>query len=454
MDNFNNLSNDRFSYFEIKIMVSENIFKRKKILIYGLGKSGLSSYKFLKKNNDLLLYDDNKKNFPKKKLIKSKSILNTKFDFIVISPGIDINKCSISNFLKKNLQKIVTDLDIFYSYYLDNKNIAITGTNGKSTTAKLLYKILKDQKKDVRLTGNIGNPILSEKNITKKTIFIIEVSSYQIEYSQKFRTNYGLILNISPDHLERHGTIPNYVKSKFKLIKNQKKGSYSFFNKKNKYLKKKFKKYKLKSKVINVDTNIIKKYLVKITNPYFLTTGNKENLSFIFVVSKYLNLNNQGLIKSINDFKGLKFRQQMVYRSKKISLINDSKATSFSSSINVLKSLKKVYWIIGGIPKKNDQFSLTKRECLDFKGYIFGKYRNYFHKHLKEKINCQRFISLSDVLKRIILDLKIEKSQDHKTILFSPSGASFDRYKNFEDRGNKFNILVKKLKIISILNAQ
>ena len=89
-----------------------------------------------------------------------------------------------------------------------------------------------------------------------------------------------------------------------------------------------------------------------------------------------------------------------------------------------------------------------------YQRYIFGKYRNYFHKHLKEKINCQRFISLSDVLKRIILDLKIEKSQDHKTILFSPSGASFDRYKNFEDRGNKFNILVKKLKIISILNAQ
>ena len=137
-------------------------------------------------------------------------------------------------------------MDVFYSHYSKNKNIAITGTNGKSTTAKILFDVLKNQKKDVRLTGNIGNPILDERKITSKTIFVIEASSYQIEYSKNFKANYALILNISPDHLERHGTFANYVKSKFKLIRNQTNKDYSFFDINNKYLKKEVKKKKIK----------------------------------------------------------------------------------------------------------------------------------------------------------------------------------------------------------------
>ena len=137
---------------------NQNIFYKKKILIYGLGKSGLSVFKFLKKNNKITKYDDGIKNNIKK-------IGLNKFDFIIISPGIDIHKCSLSNFLKKNSKKIYTDLDIFYNHYKKNKKITITGTNGKSTTAKILYEVLKDQSVDVRLVGNIGNPVLLEKKV-------------------------------------------------------------------------------------------------------------------------------------------------------------------------------------------------------------------------------------------------------------------------------------------------
>ena len=108
-------------------------------------------------------------------------------------------------------------LSILYSFY-KNKSITITGTNGKSTTAKILHDILSDQNYDCRLIGNIGNPALSEKKITKKTIFVIEASSYQLEYSKLFKSKYAAILNISPDHLERHGTINNYILAKFKQI--------------------------------------------------------------------------------------------------------------------------------------------------------------------------------------------------------------------------------------------
>src|SRR6056300_469220 len=144
---------------------NSNIFKNKKILIYGLGKSGISTFNFLKKYNEVFLYDD----YPKKNLqsnVKKNIISQKKINKIILSPGIDINKCKLNKFLHINSGIIYTDLDIFYSF---NKNtcITVTGTNGKSTTCKLLFDVLKSQKFDVKLVGNIGYPILSAKKIKK-----------------------------------------------------------------------------------------------------------------------------------------------------------------------------------------------------------------------------------------------------------------------------------------------
>ena len=213
---------------------SQNIYYQKKILIYGLGKSGISTFKFLKRTNKTYLFDDkkndNRNKEIKKNIISYKKLLTKNIDYIIISPGIDIQNCNLSNFLKTNIKKIYTDLDVFFSHYKRNKKITITGTNGKSTTAKILYEILKDNKLDTRLVGNIGNPALMEKNVTNKTIFVIEASSYQIEYSKLLKSNISVILNISPDHLERHKTLKNYIKAKFKLLKNQPKNSYAILN--------------------------------------------------------------------------------------------------------------------------------------------------------------------------------------------------------------------------------
>jgi len=216
-----------------------NQFKNKKILIYGFGKSGRACFDNLKKNNKLFIYDDNKSNiknnFSKFYINKKKLVLDY-FNYIVISPGIDIKKCAIKKYLFKNRNKLINELDIFYLKNKKNTKITITGTNGKSTTSKLIFEILKKHKKDVRLVGNIGKPLLFEKKIKPKTIFVIEASSYQIDYSRYFRTNYALILNITPDHLERHGTLKNYVESKFKLIKKQTKDDYALIEKENKLI--------------------------------------------------------------------------------------------------------------------------------------------------------------------------------------------------------------------------
>ena len=116
-------------------------------------------------------------------------------------------------------------------------------------------------------------------------------------------------------------------------------------------------------------------------------------------------------------------------------------------SINILKSLNKVYWLVGGIPKSGDKFFMTKKQCLNFKAYIYGKNKNYFIKELKNKLRYEYFDNMQNALKKIIFEIKSQKINLHSTILFSPSAASFDTYKNFEERGKKFNKLLKNFNL-------
>ena len=383
-----------------------NIFLNKKILIYGLGKSGLSTFKFLKNKSDIFLYDDFQSNIKslniKKNLISYKNILKSNFDQIILSPGIDINKCKLSKFLKNNNNKIYSDLDVFYSFY-KNDCITITGTNGKSTTCQLLYEVLLNQKFDVKLVGNIGNPILSVKKVKKKTIFIIEASSYQLEYSKIFRSKYAVILNLSPDHIERHKTINKYVKAKFKLLKSQFKSHLAFVKKDDSLINRELRLNKFNSRIIKVNTKKIKKFLKNIDNNCFLTEANKENLSFVIELSKKLNLKNDLLIKTIQNFKGLKYRQQIIYKKHNLTIINDSKSTSFSSSIGILKSNSNIYWLLGGIHKKGDKFNLSKKYFYKIKAFIYGKKKKFFNKKLKGKIKFENFHDLNNALKNIFI---------------------------------------------------
>jgi len=421
------------------MLINSNIFYKKKILIYGLGKSGLSAYKFLKKDNKITTHDDKIK-------VDYKKLTKIEFDYIIISPGIDINKCNLSKFLKNNSKKIYTDLDIFYTHHKENNKITITGTNGKSTTAKILYEVLKEQKVDVRLIGNIGNPALLEKKITNKTVFVIEASSYQLEYSKLFKSNISIILNISPDHLERHKTIKKYVNAKFKLIKNQSKKDLAILNTKNFYIKRKLESKKFLSKIIKIEKKIDNTFLRKINNQYFNTDGNKENLRFILEIAKILKLKKDTLIKTLKRFKGLKYRQEVIFKSNKLTIINDSKATTFSASISLLKSLNNIHWIVGGQAKKGDKLLLFKKNCKNIKAYIFGNNKIFFESKLKKLMKYESFLDLKSLVKKLLIEIQIDKKKTHKTILFSPAAASFDNFKNFEERGEYFNQLIKKYK--------
>ena len=425
---------------------NSNIFINKKILIYGLGKSGISAFNFLKKYNNISLFDDNKKIQIKKisnHIITSPNkVQKSKFDIIILSPGIDANRCKLKKLLKKNSKTIYSDLDVFHSFYR-NQCITITGTNGKSTTCQLLYEVMKKQGFDVKLAGNIGYPILSIKNIKPRSIFVIEASSYQLDYSKLFNSKYAAIINISADHLERHKTLKNYISAKFKIIKNQKKNSIAFINKHDVYISKKIKKNYYKSKIVKVNTRLSDKLLSVYKNNYFISSSNRENLSFVLEISKELKIKKNIIIDTIKKFKGLKYRQQIIFDNKNISIINDSKSTSYSSSLEMLKKSNNVYWLLGGVPKKGDKLNLPKVYYKNIKGFIFGKNSKKFSLDLKNKIKFKKFYNLKEALSEVFKDIKKDNSIK-KTILFSPAAASFDSFKNFEERGQYFNNLIKK----------
>ena len=427
-------------------------FKNKKILIYGFGKSGIACYKFLKKNNICVIFDDNKKNIPikfKKNLINISKLTSINFDFIVLSPGIDINKCKISSYLKKYRSKIISELDIFEISYPNINKITITGTNGKSTTSKLLYEVIKNNKKDVRLAGNIGFPILMENKIKKNTIFVIEASSYQLDYSKYFKSKYSIILNLNPDHLERHGTFKNYADAKFKIVKSQNKNDYTFIENKSNFINNLIKNNHIKSKIIKINCSKYKKYFRQIDNIYFKNSSNKTNLSFVFSIAKILKINFKKVISTANKFRGLDYRQQIIHKSKKLLIINDSKSTSFSSTAPLLESFENIYWILGGLAKKGDKLILNKKQISNVKAYVYGKDRNFFIKSLPNKIPYYSSFTLKEIMENLTNNIKNDHTK--KVILFSPCAASFDQFKNFEERGKFFNnnikTLLKKIKI-------
>jgi len=432
-------------------MVAFKKYQNKKIAIYGMGSTGRSAAKALKNlKAKVFCWDDNKKirKWASKKnfSIKKFWLNRDEVDNILISPGIDINKCKIKNYLKKNLDKIITDIDLFFELNSNALIISITGTNGKSTTCKIIERILKTAGRDVKTLGNIGVPVLNLKKTKKKCIYILEVSSYQLQYSKLFKSKYAAILNISPDHLDRHKNIKNYIKIKSRIFIGQSRSDYSYVNSKNKYskiIKNIFKRKKIKSRLTLISNTNNNSILKKIKNKYFKSEGNIENLLFAYKITKDLKIKDKIIVKALNGFRGLPHRQESIFSTKTVKCVNDSKATSFDACFQSLSNYNKIYWIVGGLPKKKDQFNLKSVSKKITKAYIIGKTTGLFASMLKKHVSYTISNNIKNALKNIYEDIQ-KKGDLNYTILLSPAAASYDQFKNFEERGDHFRKLIKK----------
>ena len=406
---------------------------KKKFLIYGYGISGKSIETYLiNKKCTYNVYDDLKV-INNQKFIDINYLSNhlNEYDYFVVSPSIKIDK---NHFLFRYKEKILIDLD-FLSLELTNQQIiGVTGTEGKSSTCNYLKEILSN-KYNTKIIGNFGDTILDNNNLTKYLskidILIVELSSYQLDKLKFLKLNYAVITNIFCDHLDYHDNVRNYIKSKFKI-------QYLLHKNSNLHLSKELN----FSKNIKINKNriIINDYKNKMTKDltkYFKTLNLHTIKKLICEIDSQLD------IKIQTNKNELIFRNQLIYNTKNFKIYNDSKCTNLKNSIyknNLINSKKKIL-ILGGKFKKleeNSYFNVSNTLVL-----LFGDHTSLFIKHLNF-INSRvyEFKTLTELFNFLKLVLKVNH---FNYILFSPGGESFDFYKNYKERGNHFNQLLKKI---------
>ena len=414
--------------------------KKLSFLIYGLGLTGKSVINFFKKNHikNFKVWDDEDKGLYKTKRPKNLEKALKRVNYIVVSPGVSLKKSKNKKKLIKYKAKIITDIDLIFLMKKFYKTIVVTGTNGKSTTCKILAHVLNKNGYKALLGGNIGTPILDLK-INRDNFLIIEASSFQLAHSKFICPDYAFLLNITNDHIDWHGSKRNYVNSKFKIFKLQNKNQYGFLNK---ALQNNFKKRNLRNKLIIPKIQYYKKIKPKIKNSYLRSNINDENMSNVLAFSNLLKIKVKSFIKSVNTFKGLNHRYEIFLKRKNFIYINDSKATSFQSTKAALSSAKNILWILGGLPKKNDKIILKRLKKNIIKSYIIGRHVNFFKKQLINKIDIYVANSLENSIIKVHQDIKFLKQKKKYVILLSPAAASYDQYLNFEKRGEKFKKLV------------
>jgi UDP-N-acetylmuramoylalanine--D-glutamate ligase len=431
-------------------MLSLEQCSKKKFLVFGLGVSGHATLSQLKKNKaNIECWDDSKqlREKFKNKYRVNKDWFKSSYDFIVISPGINIYSHSKKLFFYKNKNKIITDLDLFCSSIKDQKVIMVTGTNGKSTMCKLIYDLLKNSKKKVYLGGNYGTPVLDLPYKEKSAIFVLELSSYQLDYSSRLPSSVSILLNISPDHLERHQNFSKYISAKLKIFKGLEKTGIGFLDLSSDKQSKIFN--ILKSEKYNQkNIELIKKNIHHKIKDNLISSPLRglhfKNCFYIALqIAKLFKISKNVYLKTIKDFKGLPHRQEIIKVKNNITFINDSKATNFSSTEVALNSYKNIHWILGGLAKAKDRIIVSKFKKSILRAYIIGKNINFFLKQIKSTVKHNTSHTLKNALLSALRESKNYPSLK-QVILLSPSAASFDQYKNFEHRGNTFKQLVKK----------
>ena len=427
-------------------------YKNQDVGILGLGLSGLAAARVLLNSKaNIFVFDDKKE---KPSIIKKSNWINYNYwpwesiKTLVVSPGIPINNKEKHNAIKlaiDNKVKIINDIDLFVEIYPKAKIIGITGTNGKSTTAALLFHILKFNKIKSVICGNFGIPACSINDPGENGVIILELSSYQLDGAKSLSLDIATIINITPDHLDYHETFDRYVSSKLKIINFLKTSGIFIYDKSNKLLNKIIDANKYNSlKFSSVNEKEAKDFIND--NNYLKGTHNKINASIAISIAKKLNINDNKIKLAIKRFEGLSHRMEPLYISSNFKIINDSKSTNGESTAAALKSFSNIFWIVGGKPK-NDGIGQAKN-FLDkvVEVFLIGNSTKYFSEEIlkfNENIPINECITLEKATILAIKKSKMSKLKNY-VILLSPSAASFDQFKSFEDRGNQFKKIISQ----------
>jgi UDP-N-acetylmuramoylalanine--D-glutamate ligase len=456
-------------------MIPVTTFADKKVAVFGLGKSGLlAAGALIKGGADVVVFDDDAKMLAD----AASAGLNTQdlreLDWstvaaLVLAPGVPLTHPEphwAAALAEKAGVEIVGDIELFCRERAKSGQkcplIAITGTNGKSTTTALIAHLLKSAGHDAQMGGNIGVPVLALEPFAPGRAYVLEVSSYQVDLAPSLKPTVGILLNVSEDHLDRHGTMENYAALKALVPASVEPGGTGVIGVDDRYTRAAADRIeRAGKKVVRVSV------LAPVRDGFYAEGGrilravggkahpvaqlagigslrgahNAQNAACAIVACGALGLDLPAIQKGLVSFPGLAHRMQQIGRKGNVLFVNDSKATNADSAARALASFTDIFWIAGGKPKTGGITGLAEFFPRIRKAYLIGEAANEFAKTLEGKVPTEISGTLSAAVDAAARDAAASGSKE-PVVLLSPACASFDQYPNFEVRGKAFSELV------------
>ena len=443
----------------------------KKIVILGAGESGAGSAVLAQKHGFEVFVSDKgqiKENFREileKHNIKweegnhSEAIILSA-DEIIKSPGIPENAPIIKMIHEKGIP-VISEIE-FAGRYCEGVKICITGSNGKTTVTNLIYHILNKAGKKAAMTGNVGNSFAMAVAEGKYDYYVIELSSFQLDGMYDFKADIAVLMNITPDHLDRYDhNFQNYIDSKFRVTQNMKKDDFLIYWEGDPVIKSELSK-KIYEMTLMPFSDEIKEGMAAYieNNDLIIDYQNKTNLMTIHdfalkgrhntynsmaaaIAGKILNIRKEVIRESLADFQGVEHRLEPVITVCGINFINDSKATNVNSTWYALECMEnEIIWIVGGVDKGNDYSELFPVVIKKVKAIVcLGKDNKKIIEAFKDKIPT--IVETTSMEEAVRSSYYLAKKGE--TVLLSPACASFDLFKNYEDRGRQFKQAVRNL---------
>ena len=377
-------------------------------------------------------------------------------DLMVVSPGVPSDSEVIKNGKSKNLT-VISELE-FASSFCNGNVIGITGTNGKTTTTSLCGYLFNECGRKTYTAGNIGlafSEIATEVN--ENEFVSLEISSFQLDLIDKFKPKVAMILNITPDHLNRYkNSVENYANSKLRVFENQDASDYLILGKDSDLLDQYFKKAKsnvfffstrqkvangccLENDEVRFVRDGIEEFSCKVSDIFIKGEHNIQNAMAVIIAAKIFNLDNEKIIEALKSFKGVEHRLELVREIDGVKFINDSKATNIDSVVVALKSFNEpIFLILGGQDKGND-YSMIEDLVIEKvkKIYAIGSSAEKIFNHFHSKVKTEIKKDFDEVI-----NSAISEARDGDVVLLSPACASFDMFDNYEHRGKVFKSIV------------
>jgi len=457
-------------------LIPITVFAGQKVAVFGLGSSGLLSVRALAAGGaDVIAFDDDEKKVADARIagITTQNLSGldwSKIAALVLAPGVPLTNptphWAPARATKEGV-KIIGDIELFCLeraiFGAACPLIAITGTNGKSTTTALITHVLKSAGRDPQMGGNIGVPVLALEPFALGRIYVLEVSSYQIDLAPSLRATVGVLLNISKDHLDRHGNMENYAALKTLLVASVEPGGTAVIGVDDRYTRSAADRIERAGKpVMRVSVGAplrdgyyaegshIMRAVAGKSYPVAQLAGigslrgahNAQNAACAVAACVKLGLGLPEIQKGLVSFPGLAHRMQPVGQKGSVLFVNDSKATNADSAAKALSSFSDIFWIVGGKPKAGGIESLAEYFPRVRKAYLIGEAANEFAKTLEGKVPTELSGILSAAVDAAASDAEASGLKE-PVVLLSPACASFDQYPNFELRGKAFTDLVQ-----------